>query len=48
MHVSESTAGGPHQSDRGHTLMHISYDHDVDSMLYDDLADLLFRCVELA
>ena len=33
IHLSESAAGGLRLSDRGHTLMHISYDHDVDSFM---------------
>ena len=32
-HLSEAVSGGLRLSDRGHTLMHISYDHDVDSFL---------------
>lgn len=33
IHVSESTSGRLRLSDRGHTLMRISYDHDVDSFI---------------
>ena len=33
IHLSESTSGGLRLSDRGHTFMHISYDHDVDSFM---------------
>ena len=33
IHLSEGTSGGIRLSDRGHTLMHISYEHDVDSFL---------------
>ena len=33
IHVSEAASGGLRLSDRGHTLMHISYEHDVDSFL---------------
>ena len=33
IHVSESASGGLRLSDRGHTLMHISYEHDVDSFM---------------
>ena len=33
IHLSESASGGLRLSDRGHTLMHISYDHDVDSFM---------------
>ena len=31
IYVSETASGGILLSDRGHTLMHVSYDHDVDS-----------------
>ena len=31
IHLSEASSGGLRLSDRGHTLMHISYEHDVDS-----------------
>ena len=33
IHLSESASGGLRLSDRGHTLMRISYDHDVDSFM---------------
>ena len=33
IHLSESASGGLRLSDRGHTLMHISYEHDVDSFM---------------
>ena len=33
IHLSEAPAGGLRLSDRGHTLMHISYDHDVDAFM---------------
>lgn len=33
IHVLESTAGSVRLSDQGHTLMHISYDHDIDVFL---------------
>ena len=33
IHLREATAGGLRLSDRGHTLMHISYEHDVDAFL---------------
>lgn len=33
IHLCESAAGGLRLSDHGHTLMHISYDHDVDAFL---------------
>ena len=32
-HLSAAPAGGLRLSDRGHTLMHISYEHDIDSFL---------------
>ena len=32
IHLSEAP-GGLRLSDRGHTLMHISYDHDVDAFM---------------
>ena len=31
IHLSERPGGGVKLSDRGHTLMHVSYEHDVDS-----------------
>ena len=31
IYLSETAIGGVKLSDRGHTLMHVSYDHDVDS-----------------
>lgn len=33
IHLRESAAGGLRLSDRGHTLMHISYEHDIDTFL---------------
>ena len=33
IHLSASPAGGLRLSDRGHTLMHISYEHDIDTFL---------------
>ena len=33
IHLSEAPAGGLRLSDRGHTLMHISYEHDVDAFM---------------
>jgi len=32
-HLAESPAGGLRLSDLGHTLMHISYEHDIDTFL---------------
>ena len=43
IHLSESAAGGLRLSDCGHTLMHISYDHDVDSLLDGTQGVLLER-----
>ena len=33
IHISELGTGGVRLSDLGHTLMQISYDHDIDSFL---------------
>ena len=33
IHLSQATSGGLHLSDRGHTLMHISYEHDIDAFM---------------
>ena len=33
IHLAEAGPGGLRLSDRGHTLMHISYEHDVDTLL---------------
>ena len=33
IHVSEARTGGVRLSDQGHTLMHVRYDHDIDSFL---------------
>ena len=43
IHVSELGAGGLRLSDHGHTLMHISYDHDVDSFLEGTRGQLIER-----
>ena len=32
IHLSETPGGAVRLSDRGHTLMHVSYEHDVDSL----------------
>lgn len=42
IHLSELASGGIRLSDRGHTLMHISYEHDVDSFL-DGTRGLLLK-----
>ena len=41
--LSEAPAGGFRLSDRGHTLMHVSYEHDVDSFLDGTRGMLLER-----
>lgn len=33
IHLSEAATGGLRLSDRGHTLMHISYEHDIDAFM---------------
>ena len=33
IHLLEAPGGGVRLSDRGHTLMHISYEHDIDTLL---------------
>ena len=43
IHISEALWGGLCLSDRGHTLMHISYEHDVDSFLGGARGKLLER-----
>ena len=48
IHVSETGIGGVRLSDRGHTLMHISYDHDVDAFLEGTRGQLLERIVDEA
>lgn len=45
IHVSDAGVGGVRLSDRGHTLMHISYDHDVDAFLDGTRGQLLERIV---
>ena len=45
IHVSEIGIGGVRLSDRGHTLMHISYDHDVDAFLDGTRGQILERIV---
>ena len=44
-HLAEAPAGGLRLSDHGHTLMHISYEHDVDSFLSGTRGMLLERIV---
>lgn len=43
IHVSALGSGGLRLSDLGHTLMHISYDHDIDSFLDGTRGQLLER-----
>ncbi len=43
IHLSEAAAGGLRLSDHGHTLMHISYEHDVDAFLDGTRGMLLER-----
>ena len=45
IHVAELPSGGVRLSDRGHTLMHLSYDHDVDALLRGARGVLLDRIV---
>ena len=45
IHLSETGVGGVRLSDRGHTLMHISYDHDVDVFLDGTRGQMLERIV---
>lgn len=45
-YLSEAPAGGVRLSDRGHTLMHISYEHDIDSFLDGTRGMLLERIVD--
>ena len=45
IHVSDAGVGGVRRSDRGHTLMHISYDHDVDAFLDGTRGQMLERIV---
>ena len=42
-HLSEAPSGGLRLSDQGHTLMHISYEHDIDSFLNGTRGMLLER-----
>lgn len=45
IHLSDAPAGGLRLSDGGHTLMHISYDHDVDAYMEGTRGALLERIV---
>ncbi len=44
-YLSEAPSGGLHLSDMGHTLMHISYEHDLDAFLSGTRGMLLERIV---
>lgn len=46
LHLSEAPSGGLRLSDRGHTLMHISYEHDVEAFLTGTRGMLLERIVD--
>ncbi|MCY4102851.1 MAG: DUF1828 domain-containing protein [bacterium] len=43
LHLSAAPSGGLRLSDHGHTLMHISYEHDIDSFLAGTRGMLLER-----
>ena len=43
IHLGDAKAGGLRLSDKGHTLMHISYEHDVDAFLDGTRGMLLER-----
>ncbi len=43
-----ASGGGVRLSDRGHTLMHISYDHDIDAFLKGSRGQMLERVVNEA
>ena len=43
LHVVEAPSGGLRLSDRGHTLMHISYEHDIDAFMERTRGMLLER-----
>lgn len=43
IHLSEAASGGLRLSDRGHTLMHMSYEHDIDSFMDGTRGMLLER-----
>ena len=44
-HLAEAPSGGLRLSDHGHTLMHISYEHDIDAFLTGTRGMLLERIV---
>ena len=43
IHLSETASGGLRLSDRGHTLMHISYEHNIDMFMDGTRGVLLER-----
>ena len=43
IHLSETASGGLRLSDRGHTLMHISYEHNIDMFMDGTRGMLLER-----
>ena len=45
-HLAEAPSGGLRLSDCGHTLMHISYEHDIDSFLSGTRGMLLERIID--
>ena len=45
IHVEDLGSGGVRLSDHGHTLMHLSYDHDIDAFLRGTRGALLDRIV---
>ena len=45
-HLAEAPSGGLRLSDCGHTLMHISYEHDIDSFLTGTRGMLLERIID--
>ena len=45
IHLSEAGMGGIRLSDDGHTLTHISYDHDIDAFLEGARGELMERIV---
>ena len=45
IHITETSGGGIRLSDRGHTLMHLSYEHDIDSFMDGTRGALLERII---
>lgn len=48
LHLSEAASGGLRLSDQGHTLMHISYEHDIDSFMDGTRGALLEQVMDEA